>query len=231
MENNFGENTLENMNQAVWYNQWTLSKFTRFLTGDILEVGCGIGNFTKSLIKYGQVRAVDIDNNYLKQTNEIVGDTAQVGFGDIEKGSYFFKDKKFNTIVCLNVLEHINNDSKALINLYKLLKNGGYLILLVPSHPKLFGSIDKMIGHFRRYTKDDISKKLKEANFSIMEIKRLNFLGAIGWFFAGKFFKSNTVSKNKIRLFNLLSPIVLPIENLIEPSIGTSILVIAEKKL
>ncbi len=230
MENNFSENTLENMNQAVWYNHWTLNKFTRFLKGDILEVGCGIGNFTKSLTKHGEVWAIDIDDGYVKQTKKRVEGKAIVGFGDIEKGRFFFKDKKFDTIVCLNVLEHIDKDEQALKNLYKLLKNGGNLILIIPAHPKLYGTIDKMIGHFRRYTKEDIKQKLTNCNFSILDLRRLNFLGAIGWFFSGKIFKSKTVSKNKITLFNMISPIVLPLENIIEPYFGISIMIIAQKK-
>ncbi|MDP2684909.1 MAG: class I SAM-dependent methyltransferase, partial [bacterium] len=61
MSDSAGGETLESMSQAVWYNRWTLNKFKKYLNGDILEIGCGIGNFTKELAKYGKVWAIDIN--------------------------------------------------------------------------------------------------------------------------------------------------------------------------
>lgn len=226
---NHGKQTLESMNQAVWYNRWTLEKIAPFLKGNILEVGCGIGNFTKYLATFGKVLAIDIENDYLKQTRKNVGTLARVAFGDIEKGKYSFKDNNFDTIVCLNVLEHIQKDEQALNNLYKLLKKDGVLILLIPAHPILFGNIDKMIGHFRRYTKRDALERVKQANFSLVSCRRLNFLGALGWFLSGRIFGNTIVSESKIKLFNIVAPFVLSLETVIEPPLGTSILVIAKK--
>lgn len=220
--------TLESMSQAVWYNRWTLNKFKKFLKGDILEVGCGIGNFTKSLRDYGDVYAIDIDSNYINEVRKIVN--GRVGFGDIEKGRYFFNDKKFDTVVCINVLEHIKRDDQVLKNLYKLLKEEGYLILLVPAHPFLFGKIDESIGHVRRYLKQELVKQLKSFGFRILNCRKLNFLGAIGWFVAGRVLKENFVNDNKIKLFNIIAPFILPLEDLIEPPVGTSILIIAQKE-
>lgn len=224
-----GTSTLESMSQADWYNKWTLDKFKFFLNGKILEVGCGIGNFTQTLIKYGQVWGIDINKSYVKQTRNLVGDKAFVGLGDIEKGAYFFEHEMFDNIVCINVLEHINNDFQAIKNMSMILKKEGNLILLVPSHPFLYGEIDKSIDHFRRYTKSDITNKLKENGFKIIKVRSLNLLGAIGWFISGKILKNKTVDKSKIKIFNILAPIVLKIEDIIEPLFGTSFLIIARK--
>ncbi|OGE42619.1 hypothetical protein A3B45_00220 [Candidatus Daviesbacteria bacterium RIFCSPLOWO2_01_FULL_39_12] len=227
---NQAQQTLESMSQAVWYNQWTLKKFSSFLRGEILEVGCGIGNFTPFLTEYGKVWAIDIDRRYVNQTKRTLGDKAKVGYGDIERGEYFFK-KKFDGIVCLNVLEHIQDDKKALKNLYKLLNPNGYLILLVPSHQYLFGEIDKSIGHFRRYSQKQLEDNLKKIGFKLIKSTILNFLGSIGWFIEGKLFKKRKIEEGRIKIFNFLAPFFLGIENLIEPPIGTSILVIAQRKL
>ncbi|MDP3973625.1 MAG: class I SAM-dependent methyltransferase [Candidatus Daviesbacteria bacterium] len=224
-----GTQTLESMSQAVWYNRWTLDKFKKYLKGDILEVGCGIGNFTDSLNEYGEIYAIDIDNSYINKVKELV--YGRAGFGDIETGEYFFKDKKFDTIVCLNVLEHIQKDEVAVKNLYKLLKDEGHLILLVPVHPFMFGKIDESIGHFRRYTKEKIIQEINDAGFKIILSRKLNFLGAIGWWLAQKVFKEKTIKESNIQIFNILAPLVLPLEDIIEPPLGTSILVIAQKKL
>lgn len=224
------QQTLESMNQAVWYNQWTLKKFAKYLKGDILEVGCGIGNFTNSLTKYGYVFAIDINNNYL-EAFDLPENKGKAGYGDIEKGEYFFTKQNFDSIVCLNVLEHIENDERALTNLLNLLKPGGTLILLIPAHPFLYGAIDKSIGHFRRYMKKGLSSKMEKIGFTIIQGRRINFLGAIGWFVAGKIFNESKVEDKKIKIFNLLAPLFLTIEDIVEPPFGTSILIIAKKKI
>ncbi len=224
-----GFETLESMSQAVWYNKWTVKKFAPFLNGDILEVGCGIGNFTNALTKFGNVWAIDVKKNYIKQTKKIILDSTEVGFGDIENGKYFFDKRAFDCIVCLNVLEHINYDTKALVNMYKLLATSGVLIILVPSHNFLFGEIDKSIGHIRRYEKDSLLKILESIGFKIKFVRILNFLGAIGWYVWGKILKDKKIDLVSINLFNLVAPFILSMENLIEPPVGTSILIIAEK--
>ncbi len=222
--------TLESMSQAVWYNQWTLNKFTTFLHGDILEVGCGIGNFTRILAGYGRVWAIDINKQYLENLKKEMKDIVWVGYGDIEKGDYFFKEKKFDVIVCLNVLEHIKNDQEALENLFNLLKPSGKLILLVPAHQFLYGKIDNAIGHFRRYSKKDTINKLKKCGFKILSSKRFNFLGGIGWFVVGRILDANAVGHGNISVFNKIAPFILPLE-IFEPPLGTSLLIIAEREV
>ena len=194
-----GGQTLESMSQAIWYNKWTVRKFEEYLKGEILEVGCGIGNFKKDIKKYGEVWAIDINGTYIKQAVVLLGD--RVGIGDIEKGEYFFGDKQFDCIVCLNVLEHIKNDQSALIIMYELLKIGGYLILLVPAHDLLYGEIDRSIGHIRRYKKKDLIKMLTGVGFKIIKSREINFLGAIGWWISSKLLSSDKVDGGKIKIF------------------------------
>lgn len=222
--------TLESMSQAIWYNRWTLEKFARYIKGDILEIGCGIGNFSKNLTKYGQLTAIDINKDYIKKAKKEVEGRAEIGFGDIEKGEYFFSRKVFNTIICINVLEHVNDDTKALKNVYELLAPGGFLILLVPTHSFLFNSIDGAIGHYRRYEREGLEKRLKGIGFEISKIRNLNFVGSIGWYISGHLFKAREVSQNKIKIFNSISPIALFLEDIFEPPFGTSMLVIARKE-
>lgn len=222
--------TLESMSQAAWYNSWTQNQFKKYLSGEILEIGCGIGNFSTYLSKYGKLTAIDINKDYLKEADKHVNGKAKVGFGDIEKGKYFFGKKTFNTIVCMNVLEHISNDSVALKNIYTLLDDNGFLVLLVPAHQFLYNMIDESIGHYRRYQKEELKQMVENVGLEIIKIRSLNFLGGLGWFIAGKLFKDRKVSENKIKLFNIISPIFLTLETVFEPPFGTSILIIARKK-
>lgn len=222
--------TLESMSQAVWYNRWTLEKFSKFLKGQILEIGCGIGNFSKLLLKYGELTAIDINDEYVNKAKKEIGESIKIGVGDIEKGKYFFQGKGFNTIVCINVLEHIKSDQKALKNIYDLLSSNGNLILLVPAHQFLYNLIDESIGHFRRYEREKLKKLLLENGFEILKIRNLNFIGSLGWFIGGKLFRDSNVGEGKIKIFNLIAPPFLLLENIFEPPFGTSILVVAKKK-
>lgn len=229
MSTKSGAETLESMSQAVWYNQWTLKKFQQFLNGEILEVGCGIGNFTKTLAKFGNVTAIDINEEYIKKVKNKLDDKVKIGYGNIETGKYFFNKGGFDCIVCINVLEHIKDDQTALTNMYKLLKKDGYLILLVPAFDFLYGEIDKSIGHFRRYNREDLHGMLNVTGLKIIKSRFINFLGGLGWWISAKILSNNKVDESKIKIFNFVAPFVLPLEDLVEPPLGTSILVIAQR--
>lgn len=224
---NNGRLTLESMSQAVWYNTWTFEKFKRFLRGDILEVGCGIGSFTKTLTQFGNVWAIDIEQEYVNETKKIKD--AHIGLGNIEEGIYFFGAKRFDLIVCMNVLEHIKNDKKALQNMSKLLKRDGHLIVLVPIHTLLYGTIDKAIGHHRRYEEKRFAQEIANYHCKVLFTKRINFLGALGWWFSGKILGSTNVEPRKLKIYNAIAPLALSLEEAWEPPIGTSLLVVAQK--
>ncbi len=224
---NDSETTLENI--PDWYNRWTLELFKEHLKGSVLEVGCGIGNFTKLLSDFSDLTALDVEDDYIDKVKDMVK-SAKVGKGDIEKGTYFFdKNSKFDSIICLNVLEHINDDKKALENIYRLLRNEGKLILLVPIHKMLYGEIDRSISHFRRYEVDEVKMMLNKLNFKILKIRKLNSLGAIGWFIAGKILGQRSVGKGNMRIFNAIVHPFMFLEKFIEPPFGTSVLVVAQK--
>lgn len=221
------ELTLENMSQIAWYNEWVFKKIADFLKGDILEVGAGIGNFTSMLSKKGNLTVIDINQDYLQKLKQRYQPYVKIGFGDIDKGKYFFGQTTFNAIVCFNVLEHIQDDVGAFKNLYLLLKKGGLLILIVPAHPRLYNNIDKSINHFRRYDPKKMGALLSD--FQIVKLENINFIGAVGWWIAGKLFRDSSVTSVKIKLFNLIAPFFLQLENFLGTPFGTSILVIARK--
>ena len=214
-----GEKTLEIMNKAVWYNDWLLKQISKYLRGDILEVGAGIGNFTSKLSRYGKVTAIDYDSGY-----------QNAGYGDIEKASYSFGNKTFDTIICMNVLEHIKDDQRALENMFSLLNNNGKLILLVPAFQWAYGEIDKGLGHYRRYTKKEAESKLCDSRFKIQDSCYLNWLGLFGWFINGKILKLKLLPENQLGIFNIIARPFLIIEEFIKPFFGLSVLLIGEKK-
>jgi len=225
-----GKETLKIMRIVRWYNNWLFSLIKSHLKGEILEAGAGIGNFTHLLSTQGIVTSVDISEDYIKTLRKMSIANVEIGFGDIEKGKYFFKNRKFNTIVCLNVLEHIKEDKEALSNMNKLLKPRGRLILLVPAHQGAFGSLDKNLGHFRRYSKKQLLEKLVNSRFEVSKLRFLNCLGAIGWFVNARILRKKLLPKNQLTIFDKLARPFLIVEKFIESPFGLSLLVIAEKK-
>ncbi len=223
-----GKKTLEIMNKAPWYNGWLYSRISPFLGGQILEIGAGIGNFTKLLSKKGQVTAIDYDKTYLSYLKRLVGGRA--GWGDIEKGKYFFRKKKFDSIVCMNVLEHIKNDKRALSNMRDLLKDEGRLVLLVPAHQFAYGLIDRDLGHYRRYTRDSLDVKLVSVGFKVKKIFYLNFLGLAGWWFNGKILKKRVIPSSQLGIFDLVSRPFLKLEEILYLPFGLSVVAVAYKK-
>jgi len=219
-----GEKTLEIMSTADWYNNWLLSRIGKYLEGDILEVGAGMGNFTFGLSRYGKVTAIDYNPDYTLSTSR-----KNVNYGDIEKGKYFFGNKKFDSIVCMNVLEHIKDDKKALNNMFSLLKKNGKLILLVPAHKWAYGRMDKELGHFRRYSKSEVENKVLDSNFSILDLYYLNWLGLVGWYINGKILGRKIIPEKQLGIFDYIARPFLLLEELVHLPFGISTLVIGEK--
>lgn len=224
-----GEKTLQVMKEAVWYNEWLFSFLKPYLNGKtILEVGAGIGNFTGILKNYGKVTSIDYEEKYIKLLKKKGYANVCVGFGDIERGKYFFKKEKFDVIICLNVLEHVKNDEKALKNMLLLLKKKGKVILLVPAHRQLYSKFDREIGHFRRYTLKDVEDKIKSAGFRRLESRYFNWVSALGWFLFLKLTKNKSLPAGNVKLFDLFGKFLLWPEKYIKPPFGLSVLAIAE---
>jgi SAM-dependent methyltransferase len=225
-----GNKTLEIMGEAKGYNNWLYGIIKKYINEPILEIGGGIGNFTRLLLKNGKVTSIDIDRSYIKKIKKIKNRDLSAGVGNIETRKYFFGTQKFKTLICMNVLEHIEDDEKALRNMYKLTLQQGKLILLVPSGKFAYGSLDKNLGHFRRYGKVELTKKLVGAGFKVESIRFLNFLGVWGWWFNGKLLRRKVLPSRQMGLFNIVALPLLYLEKLINLPMGLSLLVIAGKE-
>ncbi len=224
-----GETTLKVMKNANWYNDWVFSSIEQYCRGEILEIGAGIGNFTDLLLKKGSVTAIDIDKKYLQMYKKTHTKNLSSGFGDVENNKYFFGDKKFDTIICFNVLEHIENHLTALKNTNRLLKKNGKLILIVPAHMALFSEFDKTIGHFRRYTLNSVNLLLKNAKYTNIKSRYINWISMFGWYLFLTLSKSKTMSLKNVKVFNFLGKFLLWPEKFIKLPFGLSVLAIAEK--
>jgi len=224
-----GELTLKLLQKASRYNGWVYEMLRPYIGHDILEVGSGIGNMTRYFVGHGRVTATDISPFCLRELRRTYAqnDTVRVQALDISRNSYPEKEL-YDTIICLNVLEHIEDDVAALHNMRSLLKPGGRLLLYVPANPRLYCDIDRGVGHYRRYLLEDLTSKLKRSGFRVPHSRYHNILGAIGWWINGKVLGKKTIGAVDVGGFDLLMPLVKA-QDALDSRFALSILAIGEK--
>src|SRR6185437_5122059 len=139
------------------------------------------------------------------------------------------REAPIDTILMMNVLEHIEDDSQALAHLRTLLPPGGKLVIVVPAHQLLYSKMDANIDHFRRYAKKGLVELLEKNGYAIRQAKYANWLGAVGWFVNGRIFRRKLIPSRQLRLFDFLI-FLLRIEKYVPPPFGLSLFVVAEKE-
>ena len=113
--------------------------------------------------------------------------------------------------------------------MFNLLKKGGYLVLNVPAHMILYSKVDKNLGHYRRYTTEHLEKLLTMAECELVNVRYINWLGALGWWLFVKVLKKEDIPKDKVSLFDFLGKYLLWIEKFISPPFGLSVFAVAKK--
>ncbi len=224
-----GELTLKMLSKASKYNGWVYQMLKPYIGSDILEVGSGIGNMTRYFVRHGNVTATDISPFCIRELERTYAEHQNVKVQklDISRNSYP-QFEIYDTIICLNVLEHIEDDIEALRNMRKLLRPGGRLLLYVPANPRLYCEIDRGVGHYRRYLMDELLGKLKKAGYRVPHFRHHNILGAIGWWIQGKVMGKKTIGANDVGGFELLMPLVKAQDKL-DSRFALSILAIGER--
>tara|TARA_Y100000590_G_scaffold96272_1_gene109369 strand:+ start:10712 stop:11404 length:693 start_codon:yes stop_codon:yes gene_type:complete len=224
----YPEIALERFDKATFWILYFVFKIKKFLKDDILEVGAGCGSFTKGYMKnFNSITLTDTDDtsfNLLKKNfvNEKKINVIKSSIEDI--------DKKFNTLLYFNVLEHVKEDKLEIKNALKKLNNGGHLIILVPAHQKIYSKLDRAVGHYKRY---DINF-FRENNFENSEIVKLHFLDFFGYalYHLNKiFFKEETYPTNlKIFIWDkIFTPLTTIVDFLTGYKFGKNILCIYKK--
>jgi glycosyltransferase involved in cell wall biosynthesis len=223
--------TLQNMKRLQRYNRWIFSKFRPFLGRKVLEIGSGTGNITKFLLDRDLVIATDVEPKYISFLKNTFGkykkfmiERLYVPGEEIER----YRSYHIDSVICFNVLEHIERDEKALKNIYDLLEPGGRFLLLVPCHPWLYGSLDQHLGHRRRYRRRELRNTLEAIGFRVIYLKYFNRIGILGWFLNSKILRRKRLSSFQLRINNLFVPL-FKLEKFFPLPFGTSLLAVGEK--
>jgi 2-polyprenyl-3-methyl-5-hydroxy-6-metoxy-1,4-benzoquinol methylase len=226
--------TLSILEEAPAYHRWIIEKINPWLRGKILEVGCGTGNLTELLLQHGKVIPSDVNEAYLRTVERKFKGRFNLGVPlrwDIQTLPPPDLEGPMDTIVCSNVLEHIEEDEEALGHCFRLLSPGGRLILLVPALKWLYNSLDQELGHCRRYSRAELVQKLKNQGFRIARVMFFNGFGVLGWFVNGTILRRRILPRRQARLFNRMVPLFLRIEKGVPTFIGQSLIAIGEKEM
>jgi ubiquinone/menaquinone biosynthesis C-methylase UbiE len=214
--------------EARNYRQALFAEFKPFLKGEVIEVGAGIGQMTEHLARLPGVTralAVEPDHEFCARhraqfpMHELLEGTA----ADLVAGS------AFNAVLSINVLEHIEHDQAELTRYAALLKpRAGALCLFVPARPEIYSPIDKEFGHFRRYTRPELRRKLQEAGFSVVTLHYFNCVGYFAWWLNFCLLKKHSFERQKVRFYDrIIFPVVHTFEStLVRPPFGQSLLAI-----
>lgn len=234
-----GHDTLQIISQAKAFNHWMFLNVAPDVRQPVLEIGSGIGNISSFLLDaQGEVVLSDIDPGYCSLLQEQFGQHPSLaGILGIDLADAHFASRyasqlnRFNSVIFLNVLEHIQHDQQAIRNAASLLKPGGRLIVLVPSYPFLYCDYDKNLGHYRRYTRSSFRVLFESAGLHIHRQQYFNFLGIAGWLVMGKLLRRQQLDTGSFALYNKLMPLNRFLDTTMKKIAGLSQLIVAEKPM
>jgi glycosyltransferase involved in cell wall biosynthesis len=231
LEDEYGSKILLRLRRAKSFNRWLAETIAPFVGQNVLEIGAGIGNISRQLIPRSNYVATDINPYYLQVINHLRRNKPylSVAYFDLNDISTFAKrEEVFDTIICLNVIEHLDDDERAIRNIANLLDRNGRAIVLVPRGQWLFGSLDKVLGHRRRYSERELKNVCSTAGLTLKEVIRFNRFSTIPWLINGRVFKKRTFARSQIFLLNILTPFLRRIDKFL-PWPSLSIIAILEK--
>jgi SAM-dependent methyltransferase len=223
----------QRMSKAVRYFEWQSRISAEALGRRVLEVGCGLGNFTQSLVERELVVGIDIDAACIELHHQRFRERPNVQSRVLDALDPEFlelKQHRPDSIACLNVLEHISDDLATLKRFADVLPTGGRVVLLVPAFKALYGPIDANLGHYRRYTKASLRATAEQAGLRAHTLKFMNLVGFFGWWVNAKVLKREEQSEGQIALFDgVIVPVMSTLEGWVEPPVGQSIFAVLEK--
>jgi SAM-dependent methyltransferase len=204
-------------------------RLRRWIRGDVLEIGSGIGNLSAFLLDRERLVLTDTREEYLSRLRARFAGRSNVAVERLylpnEHGA--LTGQRFDTIICLNVLEHVHDDIGSLVAIRGLLAPGGRLVLLVPALPALYGTIDRALGHHRRYRRGGLGELLGATGFTVAHIEYFNLAGVPGWWFAGRVLRRRLIPTGSLKLYDALVPL-FRLERLLPWRVGQSLIAIGE---
>lgn len=219
------------MQAAPRYNRWQYDRVAPFLGRRVCEVGSGIGNLSALFLDGAPELLVltDTDPYYREALQQRFASRQDVVVEELTLPDYTagirFQEIRLDTVVALNVIEHITGDVEALRCIRDMLQPQGRAVILVPALEGLFGSLDRALGHQRRYTRRSIAERMRQAGFRVERVFYFNLLGTFGWWLNARIRRVPRIPLAQLRSFDRLVPI-LRTEDLIRLPFGQSVIAV-----
>ena len=227
-----GKVALDALEQAPRFNRWMYRRIHPHLGSCIAELGSGRGNLSKLLKQHANLLVTDNREEYLDELRARWGHLPNVRVErlDLLRAEDYAVLREFpvDTVVCLNVLEHIQDDLSVLRRLCQVLPAGCKLVFLVPFNPKLYSRLDREVGHFRRYRQAELEEKMRAAGLQVECQFYFNKAGVLAWWLSNTFLGRRYLTPWQVKLYDFLTPLFRLLDGGL-PIAGLSTVVVARK--
>ena len=225
-----GAATLERLAaDAPRYNRWLTERVAPWVGRRVLEVGAGIGNMAEYFLDRERLILAEPESEYRQRLMERFAGNAHVRVVPVRLPAVdaALAAERLDTVICLNVLEHIEADEAALRAMRELLQPGGRLVLLVPALQAIYGSLDAALGHYRRYGAAELRAKFAAAGLRLVHLEYFNLAGIPGWWLTGRVLRRTIIPRGSLRLYDALVPL-FRLERLLPWRVGQSLIAIGQ---
>lgn len=215
------------------YNHWIYSLLRPFLGPCICEIGAGIGNLSRFFLNATQLICIEPEAEYWAALDELssVHLNMHVFKGPLEMYAPLpTAPNPTDTVVCINVLEHIQDDAKALQIMSSLVGSEGAILLYVPACSWAFGALDRALGHHRRYSRRGLWDLANKCQLHVSHCRHVNFIGAFGWWWVSRIRAQTRIDPEKARVVDRFVPFISAAERLLPPFIGQSLFAVLRKQ-
>jgi glycosyltransferase involved in cell wall biosynthesis len=222
---------LRTLEEADNYADWIYDLVQPHLGEHVLEIGAGHGELTERLRRDARVTATDLSKRCVDALELRFAGCPEVEVLQADAAALGAENRRYDSVVLINVLEHIDDDAGALADLRTLLKPGGRLCVFVPAFEGLYSDFDRRIGHRRRYRKARLAGTFDRAGLGVLEARYVNTAGAIAWWLFSRQFNQVPTQRWSVRLYDRFAvPVVRRLEQDRAPRFGQSLLVVGERR-
>lgn len=230
-DDDHGSRILARLSRAPRFNRWMSDRIKPYVGTRVLEIGAGIGNMTQTLLPRDLYWTTDINPYYLPslQALSLNKPYLHAAYCDVTRPESFPKPKGgFDTAVCLNVMEHVEDDAQVMSALAGALGPGGRAVVLVPQGQWAFGSLDKVLGHVRRYDAKRLRSLCQGAGLEVEALFGFNRIGVPAWVLNGLLLRRRHFGLFQVMLLNALTPLFRLIDRWL-PWPSLSLILVARK--